>query len=206
MQTPPLHTDIEAKDIVICHDETYKQYCAVLTCNQDNQTKFLRTVSGPDPIVAVRELVARLQKDTAKLFCKSLPPLSSPEHLLDGERIDKYAVGSQLEGQQGYTNPMTGQFELWDTAVDKKIQGPQDDTAGLIKSWSNAPGGVPRAPRGYKRRAEEQMNRPKAEEEMNRPKAEEQTNRPKAEEQMDGPKVEERMDLLQMEETTLNYG
>ncbi|USP73204.1 hypothetical protein yc1106_00478 [Curvularia clavata] len=193
---PIPHTLTWTKDVVICNDEASKRYCAILTCNQDGQTKFLRTVSGMDPVLAVRELVDGLQKDTSKLFCKTLSPSPSSELLPYDERIDKYAVGSQLEGQQGYTNPMTGQFELSITAVDRKIQGPVDDTAGLIKSWTHAPGGAPRGPRGYKRRAEGQMDRPQAEQQMYGPQVQQQMYGPQTEQQMYGPKAE----------NTLNYG
>jgi hypothetical protein len=49
-------------------------------------------------------------------------------------------VGSQIRGQQGFTNIETGKFELWDAAQEKRIRGPNDDTQGLIRSWSDAPG------------------------------------------------------------------
>ncbi|EUC43683.1 hypothetical protein COCMIDRAFT_38415 [Bipolaris oryzae ATCC 44560] len=100
-------------DIVVGEDESTKSFGAVLTCNQDGQTKLLRTSTSTCPVNAVRNLVSDLQKDTAKLFVK-------------------YGVGSQLEGQQGYTNKDTGEFQLWGTAYDKRITGPDDDTMGLM--------------------------------------------------------------------------
>ncbi|XP_014555001.1 hypothetical protein COCVIDRAFT_103549 [Bipolaris victoriae FI3] len=140
-------------DIVIGEDEETKSFGAVLTCNQDSQTKLLRTSTSTCPVKAVRKLVSDLQKDTAKLFLK-------------------YGVGSQLDGQQGYTDRDTGEFQLWGTAYDKRTNGPDDDTMGLLRSWSGA-SGVPwrdsRFPRnggasgydrsGYERRATEQMPR-----------------------------------------------
>ena len=49
-------------------------------------------------------------------------------------------MGSQIRGQQGFTNIETGKFELWDAAQEKRIRGPNDDTQGLIRSWSDGPG------------------------------------------------------------------
>ncbi|CAN9093252.1 unnamed protein product [Alternaria alternata] len=119
---PMLNTGIDTRlDIVICEDEGTKRFAAILTCNQDGQTKLLRTELSGCPVVAVRTLVDGLQKDTAKLFLK-------------------YAVGSQIRGQQGFTNKDTGKFELWDEAQEKRIRGPDDDTQGLVRSWSDAPG------------------------------------------------------------------
>jgi hypothetical protein len=57
-------------------------------------------------------------------------------------------VGSQIRGQQGFTNTGTGKFELWDEAQEKRIRGPNDDTHGLTRSWSDAPGADGRAPQG----------------------------------------------------------
>ncbi|KNG47692.1 dna ligase 1 [Stemphylium lycopersici] len=114
-------------DIVICEDEDTKEFGAILTCNQNNHTKLLRTETSDSPVKAVRILVDRLQKDTAKLFLK-------------------YTVGSQLEGQQGSTDKDTGIYALWDSVLDKRICGHDDDTAGLVRSWSDAPGGARRPP------------------------------------------------------------
>ena len=55
-------------DIVICEDEDTKEFGAILTSNQNNHTKLLRTETSDSPVKAVRILVDRLQKDTAKLF------------------------------------------------------------------------------------------------------------------------------------------
>lgn len=64
-----LNTGIDTRlDIVICEDEGTKRFAAILTCNQDGQTKLLRTELSGCPVVAVRTLVDGLQKDTAKLF------------------------------------------------------------------------------------------------------------------------------------------
>ena len=60
----------------------------------------------------------------------------------------KYAVGSQIRGQQGYTDVETGKFVLWDMAHDNRIRGPNDDTQGLLRSWSDAPGAEGRPPSG----------------------------------------------------------
>lgn len=49
-------------------------------------------------------------------------------------------MGSQIRGQQGFTNKDTGKFELWGEAQEKRIRGPDDDTQGLVRSWSDAPG------------------------------------------------------------------
>lgn len=62
-----LTTDMST-DIVICEDEDTKEFGAILTCNQNNHTKLLRTETSDSPVKAVRILVDRLQKDTAKLF------------------------------------------------------------------------------------------------------------------------------------------
>lgn len=59
----------------------------------------------------------------------------------------KYTVGSQLRGQQGYTNKETGVFELIGGRTDQRIPGPDDDTQGLSGRHSDAPGGVPYPPR-----------------------------------------------------------
>jgi len=59
----------------------------------------------------------------------------------------KYTVGSQFQGQQGYTNKETGAFELTQKKHDMRIRGPDDDTQGLVSRYSNAPGAVPRQPR-----------------------------------------------------------
>ncbi|KAF1946730.1 hypothetical protein EJ02DRAFT_393867 [Clathrospora elynae] len=112
-------------DIVICEDESDKKFCAILTCNQEAMTKLLRTQVSHCPVEAVRTLVDRLQKDTARLF-------------------KKYTVGSQLQGQQGYTDKETGNFELADDPKERRIIGPDDDTAGLLRRWSDAPGGTQR--------------------------------------------------------------
>ncbi|KAI4633486.1 hypothetical protein J4E80_000852 [Alternaria sp. BMP 0032] len=116
-------------DIVICEDDDTKKFAAILTCNQEGQTKLLRTELSLCPVVAVRTLVDGLQKDTAKLFLK-------------------YAVGSQIRGQQGHTDAETGIFELWDAAHENRIRGPNDDTQGLLRSWSDAPGAEGRPPYG----------------------------------------------------------
>ncbi|KAI4959501.1 hypothetical protein J4E86_003223 [Alternaria arbusti] len=116
-------------DIVICEDDDTKKFAAILTCNQEGQTKLLRTELSLCQVVAVRTLVDGLQKDTAKLFLK-------------------YAVGSQIRGQQGHTDAETGIFELWDAAHENRIRGPNDDTQGLLRSWSDAPGAEGRPPSG----------------------------------------------------------
>ncbi|KAJ6201359.1 hypothetical protein J3E72DRAFT_428097 [Bipolaris maydis] len=103
---------MQEKDIVIGEDEKTKSFGAVLTCNQDNQTKLLRTSTSNCPVNAVRNLHVTV----------------------------KYGVGSQLEGQQGYTDKDTGEFQLWGTAYDKRRNGPDDDTMGLVRYWSDAPG------------------------------------------------------------------
>ncbi|EOA89829.1 uncharacterized protein SETTUDRAFT_26155 [Exserohilum turcica Et28A] len=125
-------------DIVICEDEANKRFCALLTCNMDGQTKILRVETDACAVTAVQMLVGRLQRDTAKLFAK-------------------YNVGSQIEGQQGSTDKTTGTFKLWDGPGDRRIAGPDDDTAGLRRAWS-ARGGAQRY-NGNKRRAVEQAGR-----------------------------------------------
>ncbi|KAI4691766.1 hypothetical protein J4E81_007293 [Alternaria sp. BMP 2799] len=115
--------------IVVCEDDDTKKFAAILTCNQEGQTKLLRTELSLCPVVAVRTLVDGLQKDTAKLFLK-------------------YTVGSQIRGQQGYTDKDTNIFELWDGAHENRIRGPDDDTQGLLRSWSDAPGAEGRPPSG----------------------------------------------------------
>ncbi|CAA9965795.1 hypothetical protein PTMSG1_09154 [Pyrenophora teres f. maculata] len=109
-------------DIAICEDEDTKTFAAILTCNQDNETKFLRTETSSCPVQAVRVLVHGLEKDTAKLFTK-------------------YSVGSQIRGQQGATNKTTGEYELWTDAYDARLSGSNDDTQGLVRR-------VPTGPRG----------------------------------------------------------
>ncbi|KAL6149949.1 hypothetical protein ACJQWK_02467 [Exserohilum turcicum] len=125
-------------NIVICEDEANKRFCALLTCNMDGQTKILRVETDACAVTAVQMLVGRLQRDTAKLFAK-------------------YNVGSQIEGQQGSTDKTTGTFKLWDGPGDRRIAGPDDDTAGLRRAWS-ARGGAQRY-NGNKRRAVEQAGR-----------------------------------------------
>lgn len=61
----------------------------------------------------------------------------------------KYDAGSQIRGQQGYTNERTGKFELDTFAEDERSKGPDDDTRGL--RYHDPPKG-PRADRaGFKR-------------------------------------------------------
>ncbi|KAI8939565.1 hypothetical protein NX059_003329 [Plenodomus lindquistii] len=125
-------------DIIICESEHDGKFGALLTCIESSTTKILRNEVAECPVVAVRQMVQRLQRDTALLF------------------TEKYSVGSQLYGQQGYTNKETGAFELNPRKVDERIAGPDDDTQGLTSRYSDAPGATPRAPRaerngGYKR-------------------------------------------------------
>jgi hypothetical protein len=42
----------------------------------------------------------------------------------------------------------TGKFELWNEAHENRIRGPNDDTQGLLRSWSDAPGADGRPPSG----------------------------------------------------------
>lgn len=105
----------------------------------------------------MRQLIEGLQKDTAILFGKLIIllylPLIRLTYTYCNNLTGKYTVGSQLDGQQGFTNKETGKFELWDSATDKRAQGPNDDTSGLVRSWNGALGR-----RGTKRRAVEQMD------------------------------------------------
>lgn len=116
-------------DIVICENESDGKFGALLTCQENGSTKILRNEVAECPVVATRKLVHRLQLDTALLF------------------TSKYTVGSQLRGQQGYTNKETGVFELIGGRTDQRIPGPDDDTQGLSGRHSDAPGGVPYPPR-----------------------------------------------------------
>ena len=60
---------------MICEDEKTMSFAAILTCNQENETKFLRIEPSGCPVEAVRALVHGLQKDTAKLFSKRFTTL-----------------------------------------------------------------------------------------------------------------------------------
>ncbi|KAF2849335.1 hypothetical protein T440DRAFT_452727 [Plenodomus tracheiphilus IPT5] len=132
-------------DIIICENEDDGKFGALLTCTESSAIKILRNEVADCPVVAVRQMVQRLQRDTALLF------------------VSKYTVGSQIRGQQGYTNKDTGAFELIPTKQDQRIVGPDDDTAGLTSRYSDAPGAIPWAPRaeragGYKRMRGEGRN------------------------------------------------
>jgi hypothetical protein len=68
-----------------------------------------------------------------------------------------FGVGSQMQGQQGYTNKLTEAFELTEVNKISKPSGAIDDTETLSgrrpDHW--VPSGAPRAPRaeraGFKR-------------------------------------------------------
>jgi hypothetical protein len=68
-----------------------------------------------------------------------------------------HGTGSQLSGQQGYTNEQTGTFELAENKRIIKPEGAVDNTETLPgrKVDSYVPNGAPRGPRrdrtGYKR-------------------------------------------------------
>lgn len=57
-------------------------------------------------------------------------------------------MGSQIRGQQGYTNKETSNFELWNEAYDTRMPGPDDDTKGLVHCGSGSYSRVPTGPRG----------------------------------------------------------
>jgi len=67
MRRPDQYTDSKP-DVVICDNEKTESFAAILTCNQENETKFLRIEYSGCPVEAVRALVHGLQKDAAKLF------------------------------------------------------------------------------------------------------------------------------------------
>jgi hypothetical protein len=58
-------------DIVICGDEDDQTFCAILTCNQNGASKLLRKSISECAVKAVRNMVDRLQKDTALLLSVS---------------------------------------------------------------------------------------------------------------------------------------
>jgi hypothetical protein len=64
--------------------------------------------------------------------------------------IVNLGAGAQLHGQQGFTNELTGKFELARNAKNSKPDGAADNTESLYgrghDSW--VPSGTPRGPRG----------------------------------------------------------
>ena len=52
-------------------------------------------------------------------------------------------MGAQLKGQQGYTSNETGAFELFDFRKDERIEGPNDDTSGLLSKNGESRIGLP---------------------------------------------------------------
>jgi hypothetical protein len=97
--------------------------------------------------------------------------------------LAKYTVGSQIRGQQGYTNPESGKFELADFRYDNRIAGPNDDTAGLVSRYTGAPGGVPQGPRSdrngrYGHYEEERDRKRVRSERPERPEQPERSERP----------------------------
>ncbi|KAF1920524.1 hypothetical protein BDU57DRAFT_583910 [Ampelomyces quisqualis] len=119
--------------IVLGTDEDEKTFCAALVCSRESSSKILRTVTSDCPIKAAHALVNQLQKD-------SMPLLMS------------HGAGSQLHGQQGYTNHLTQKFELVDKARIDKPEAPVDDTETLPgrKIDTYIPYGAPRGPRGHR--------------------------------------------------------
>jgi hypothetical protein len=121
-----------APDIAICENDATKQFGAILTYSQDGSIKLLRTAESNDSIDAVRALVDRLQKDTATLFSEFSIPFALLYHYRHHTSA-KYSAGSQIRGQQGFANKENGKFELSHAPSprDNRIEGPDDDTAGL---------------------------------------------------------------------------
>ncbi|KAH3906482.1 hypothetical protein HBH56_204510 [Parastagonospora nodorum] len=116
-------------DIVIGADEGETTFCAALVLSKDGSTKILRTSCSDCPIKATQIIVSQLHKDVFPLLVN-------------------LGAGAQLQGQQGYTNGLTGTFELADNKKNTKPDGAADDTETLAgrggDSW------VPNAPRGPK--------------------------------------------------------
>ena len=52
-------------DVILCEDEENGVSGALLTCNQNGHTKILRNEVNHCPVQATRDLVQRLQRDTA---------------------------------------------------------------------------------------------------------------------------------------------
>lgn len=63
-----------------------------------------------------------------------------------------HGAGSQLHGQQGYTNHLTQEFELAENSRIDKPEAPVDDTETLPsrKTDTYVPYGAPRGPRGHR--------------------------------------------------------
>ncbi|OAL46071.1 hypothetical protein IQ07DRAFT_518370, partial [Pyrenochaeta sp. DS3sAY3a] len=121
-------------DISIAEDQDSMTFCAILTCNQEGVTKFLRKEVSNCPIRAVRGMVHRLQTDTAILFTK-------------------YDVGSQFTGQQAFTNKTTQRFELISSNGNDRYQAADDDTNGLkYHSPPRCPRAASTTPQQFRRR------------------------------------------------------
>jgi hypothetical protein len=133
-------------DIVIGADEGDTTFCAALVVNKDGSTKILRTSCSDCPIKATQIIVSQLQKDVFPLLGWSTRQLVSCTMLITASV--NLGAGAQLQGQQGYTNGLTGTFELADNKKNTKPDGAADDTESLAgrggDSW------VPNAPRGPK--------------------------------------------------------
>lgn len=145
-------------------DEEEKTFCVALVCSRELSSKILRTVVSDCPVKAIHTMVNQLQKDTMPLlstyFFTGVLPLSQ---LMS--RTVKHGAGSQLHGQQGYTNHLTEKFELASTARIDKPEAAVDDTETLPgkKVDTYIPFGAPRGPRGHRashkrtRREEDRM-------------------------------------------------
>ncbi|KAL5121160.1 hypothetical protein ACEQ8H_001012 [Pleosporales sp. CAS-2024a] len=117
-------------DIVIGATDDETTFCAALSCNKDGMTKILRTTLHDCPIKATEAMVRQLQKDVMPLLVN-------------------FGPGTQLAGQQGYTNHLSGKFELAEEKEKTKPDGAADDTETMKNrgdSW------VPSAPKGPKYR------------------------------------------------------
>lgn len=64
-------------DIILAESAPNATFCAILTVAQDKTTKILRRAMASCPLKAVREIVQRLQVDTAMLFSAFLFPFPS---------------------------------------------------------------------------------------------------------------------------------
>ncbi|KAF2026790.1 hypothetical protein EK21DRAFT_29175, partial [Setomelanomma holmii] len=99
-------------DILQSMDEEENTFCIALVCSREGESKILRMAVDDCPIKAIRSMVVRLQKDC-------FPVLMN------------VGAGLQSGGQLGYSNELTGKFELAEPMRFFKPDGAVDDTQTL---------------------------------------------------------------------------
>ena len=138
-------------DIVLGVDDDEKMFCVALVCSRECSSKILRTVTSDCPVKAIHTMVNQLQKDTMPLLSAYLFTSVVALSQLTNSAV-KHGAGSQLHGQQGYTNHLTEKFELAANARIDKPEAAVDDTETLPgkKVDTYIPYGAPRGPRGHR--------------------------------------------------------